>query len=98
MSRRKSKVDQNQAEIVAALRAVGASVECLHSVGGGVPDLLVGSRGVTYLMEVKTATGSLTPDQERWHPAWRGQVAVVRSVAEAYAVIGVEVRCAGGGS
>lgn len=33
----------------------------------------------------------LTKDQRDWHPAWRGQVAVVRTVEEALAVIGAEV-------
>ena len=98
--RRASKTDTNQAEIVEALRAAGASVECLHAVGEGVPDLLIGfGREVWYsegeqneeiniLMEVKSDTGKLTPDQIEWHDAWPGQVAIVRSVEEALRVIG----------
>ena len=43
--RRAARVDRNQAEIVVALRAGGASVQPLHAVGKGVPDLLVGWRG-----------------------------------------------------
>lgn len=38
MPRRKARVDANQSEVVAALRAVGATVQHLHMVGGGCPD------------------------------------------------------------
>lgn len=86
--RRAAKIDANQPEIVAALRAVGCSVQTLAAVGAGVPDLLVGVSGVNLLMEVKTASGKLTKDQVPWHDAWRGQVAIVRSVDEALALVG----------
>jgi hypothetical protein len=81
--RRAAKVDRNQSQIVAALRKIGASVEPIHAVGGGVPDLLVGFRGRTLLMEVKSEDGTLTDDQARWHLSWRGQKAIVRNVDEA---------------
>ena len=83
------RTDENQESIVAALRAVGCSVECLHAVGKGVPDLLVGLRnGVNLLLEVKSATGKLTPEQQEWHAKWRGHVAVVRSIEEALRAVG----------
>lgn len=85
--RRAAKIDANQAEIVAALRAVGCSVQTLAAVGAGVPDLLVGVSGVNLLMEVKTASGKLTKDQIPWHEQWRGQVAIVRTVDEALALV-----------
>jgi hypothetical protein len=94
MSRRAAKVDRNQSEIVAALRDAGASVQPLHTVGQGVPDLLVGHRGVNYLLEVKD--GLLPPSerrlsdaQEKWHPAWRGAASVVTSIDDALRAIGV---------
>jgi hypothetical protein len=86
--RRAAKVDDNQAAIVDLLRAVGATVESLARVGNGVPDLLVGFRGVNWLLEVKAPKGALTDDQAGWHPLWRGQVAIVRSADEALKVIG----------
>ncbi|MFN7002205.1 MAG: hypothetical protein ACK4NW_02100 [Roseinatronobacter sp.] len=92
--RRAAKVDRNQSEIVGALRAVGASVQPLHAVGQGCPDLAVGFRGQCFFLEVKD--GSLPPSarkltsaQEEWHAAWRGHVAVVTSEQEATAAIGV---------
>lgn len=83
------RVDENQPDIVAALRAVGATVQHLHEVGGGCPDILVGYRGANYVIEIKNTRGKLTPREAAWHGAWRGQVAVVRSVDEALSVIGV---------
>lgn len=71
-----------------ALRQVGATVEDLHKVGGGCPDLLVGYRGCNYVIEVKTPTGKLNDDQVDWHADWRGQKATVNCIAQALAVIG----------
>jgi hypothetical protein len=82
------KVDANQAQIVEALRAAGASVTDLSRFGHGVPDLLVGYNRRVYLLEVKSADGKLTPAEERWQNEWRGQSAVVRTVEQALYVIG----------
>src|SRR6185295_20190544 len=60
--RRAAAVDANQPSVVDTLRRAGCVVECLHSVGGGVPDLLVGRRGVVYLLEVKD--GSKPPSKQ----------------------------------
>lgn len=75
--RRASKVDANQPEIVAALRKAGATVQHLHAVGQGCPDILVGWRGLTVLMELKdgskpASARKLTPDQVRWRKEWNG--------------------------
>jgi len=90
--RRAAKVDANQGEIVAALRKIGATVQPLHAVGQGCPDLLVGWRGMTSLLEVKDgakppSARKLTEDQEKWHANWRGQVAVVETVEQAIEAI-----------
>lgn len=86
--RRHAQSDANQQAIVDALRAAGRTVEVISDVGRGVPDLLVGVRGRNYLLEVKRPDVSpshraLTPDEERWHGEWRGQVAVVYTPQEA---------------
>lgn len=80
--RRAARVDRNQKEIVAYLRKRGATVQPLHTVGRGCPDLLVGHGGKNYLLEVKDgekpkSAQKLTPDEDAWHFAWLGQVAVV---------------------
>ena len=78
MARRAARVDANQSTIVDDLRAIGATVQPLHAVGDGCPDLLVGYGGLNYMLEVKDGAKSpsrrkLTPDQEDWHGAWRGR-------------------------
>ena len=89
--RRAARVDENQAAIVSALRAAGASVWVI-----GLPvDLLVGKCGVTALFEVKTLTGkrnpraaSYTPLQEAFMADWRGgPVATVTDVDGALRVL-----------
>ena len=80
---RAAKVDANQSQIVQALRAVGCTVQCLHTVGQGVPDLLVGFSGKNILVKVKDGPKpKLTPDQVVWHSEWKGQVCVVRSAED----------------
>jgi hypothetical protein len=93
--RRAARVDENQENVVKALRAVGATVQTLAAVGKGVPDLLVGYQGQTFLLEVKDgkkppSERRLTEDQLVWHGAWRGgPLAVVDSVDAALRVIRV---------
>jgi Holliday junction resolvase len=100
LHRRAARRDANEAEIVAALRAVGATVQQLS--GEDVPDLLVGFRGVDYLVEVKQAPSKghsaknlhavLSEGQATWHAQWRGRPpVVVRTVGEALAAIGAVV-------
>ena len=52
MSKYARRVDENQGDIVKALRACGATVRVVTQ-GDGIPDLLVGYNGYTILMEVK---------------------------------------------
>lgn len=86
VNRRAAKRDGNERPIIDALRAAGATVEQLSKKG--VPDLLVGFQGQTFLMEVKESKGKLTPDEETWIAGWRGQVYIVRSVEQALEIIG----------
>jgi hypothetical protein len=82
--------DHNQALIVEALRAAGASVTILSSVGGGCPDLLCGFHERNVLIEVKNLDGRgdrLTPAEDAWIRSWRGQVAIVYDPDEALQVL-----------
>lgn len=86
--RRAARVDANQAEIVAALRKLGATVQPLHTIGSGCPDLLVGFQGRNALFEVKDgnkprSARALTGDEMEWIAEWRGSVHVVESVEQA---------------
>ena len=92
--RHAAKVDANHAEVVAALRAVGAQVQSLAGVGAGCPDLLVAFRGLWYVLEVKDGTKplshrKLTPAEAEWVHTF-GDVApvfVVNSVDDALRAI-----------
>lgn len=87
--RRAARADKNQSEIVAAYRRLGASVQHLHTIGQGCPDLLVGiggrsgEGGLNILVEVKHGKGKLTGDEPAWHASWTGQVEIVDFVDKA---------------
>ncbi len=95
MSRYAARVDDNQAEVVAALRKAGATVQSLAEVGRGCPDLLVGFAGKTSLMEIKdgskvASARKLTPAQQVWHGAWTGgTLSVVSDIESALRVLKV---------
>ncbi len=87
--RRAAKVDQNQDAIVSALRAAGASVQSMAQLGKGVPDLLIGHEGETWVMEVKNGpSAKLTEDQVEWLKNWKGAVHIVREPDDALRIIG----------
>jgi hypothetical protein len=96
---RRARVDDNQRQIVAALRKAGASVQHLHAVGQGCPDILVGhvcpetGRRVNTLLELKDGSKppsarGLTDAQLRWHSLWMGQVAIAEDELQALRIIG----------
>lgn len=93
--RRAARTDANQQAVIDVLRQVGATVHSLASMGQGCPDLLVGFRGCTCLMEVKDGSKPpsetrLTPDQVVWHEQWTGgSLSVVYGPEDALKVIGV---------
>ena len=79
--------DANEKPIIAALRAVGATVVQLSSTD--VPDLLVGYRGLNWLLEVKSDGGDLSQGQADWFRDWRGEGGVVRTPEDALRRIGI---------
>ena len=100
--RKHPKLDSNHSVIVNALRQAGCSVQSLASVGGGCPDLLVGTPQrynlntprQNWLLEVKDGSKppsrrAMTPDELAWQSSWRGQVCTVTSVDEALKAVGI---------
>ena len=80
--KRGGKPDANQARIVEALRKIGCSVSITSQVGNGFPDLLVGFRGRTVLLEVKDSekppsARKLTDAEAHFLATWKGGPAVV---------------------
>jgi len=90
--RRAARVDENQGLIVKALRACGATVRIITQ-GDGIPDLLVGYRGHTILMEVKDgnkppSARQLTTAEQIFFDQWNGgKLFIVNSVEEALDVL-----------
>ena len=90
--RRAARRDDGENDIVDALRKAGAVVRVVTQ-GDGLPDLLVGYRGFTILMEVKDGTKPpsarrLTEAEEKFFMEWTGGLlVVVNSVEEALEVL-----------
>ncbi|UEP31593.1 hypothetical protein [Burkholderia sp. B21-007] len=88
MSKWARRADGNQPAIIAALRDIGATVQPLHTVGSGVPDLLVAYGNRTFVMEIKDPSKprsdrQLTPAQVKWHEMWIGEKHVVETPMQA---------------
>ena len=82
-----ARVDKNQKQITKYLRDLGATVQPLHMVGRGVPDLLIGWKGKNILVELKDGSlvpsrRKLTDDEKEWHETWRGQAVIANSFDE----------------
>ncbi len=79
--------DENEPEIIEALRAAGWSVQQINEPG--FPDLVVARGQRVFLMEVigdakaKKYPHGLTPTQVQFHRAWQGMIHLVRSVDDA---------------
>lgn len=91
--RKWNRTDAPHQEIMSALRKCGATVVSLSNVGRGCPDLLVGWRKRTLLIEVKDGTSIpskrlLTEDEIRFQLEWvGGEIHNVGSVEEALRII-----------
>ena len=81
--RHAARTDATQAEVVKALRAIGASVYYVK-----LPlDLLVAHRGRTMLVECKEFGGKLTKAQQEFIATWTGEVHVIQGPLEAVAAV-----------
>jgi hypothetical protein len=71
--------DSNHWSIVHHFLKLGASVTDTASFGGGFPDILVGYRGLTVPVEIKTEKGRLNRRQLTWHNRHQGMTYVIRN-------------------
>ena len=100
MGYRIKRVDENQRAIVERFRALGAEVAILSSLGNGVPDLIVCHPlipGWQCFVEVKDGNKKpsarrLTPDEERFHARWTGNLVIISSTNEAETLILSQMR------
>ena len=88
------RIDSNQPEIVAKLRAVpGVVVFHTHEVGKGFGDIVCGFRGNNYIFEIKDpdkpkSKRKLTPKEKIFHETWPGQVDTIETAEEALLIMG----------
>lgn len=82
------RTDRNHAEIINALRKIpNLSVFSTHEVGKGFPDIVIGYKGVNYLIEIKDgnkppSARKLTDAELQFHSNWRGQIKIVNNLDE----------------
>lgn len=75
--------DGNAKAIIDALRKMGASVAIIDRP----VDALVGYRGLTVPVEIKTARGKLRASQSEFLGRWEGLCEVLRSVDDGIALL-----------
>ena len=82
----KKRVDKNQKEIVDFFRKQNCQVLHLHTLGSGIPDILVNIDGFNVLIEIKShPKAKLTKPQETFHQVWN--VEIVHNKQEALNII-----------
>ena len=69
----KKRVDENQKQIIHTFIALGATVLNLSRVGEGCPDLLIGFKNKSVLVEIKKDSKAMfTEPQVKFMQNWRG--------------------------
>lgn len=63
------------------------SVVSTHTIGKGFPDIIVGYKGLNYMIEIKDGTKQpskrkLTADELVFHMRWKGRIDVCKSFEE----------------
>ena len=82
------RTDANHKEIVDTLRKIPfLSVFSTHTIGKGFPDIVIGYKGINYLVEIKDGAKTksqkkLTEDEIKFHQSWFGQIIVCECVKD----------------
>ena len=86
---KRNRKDNNHQCIVIALKSIGATVLDLSNNGEGTPDICVGYRGTTKLIEIKNKDYSygksgLSEKRQTFADKWRGsKIGIVTNIDEA---------------
>lgn len=88
MNARHGRVDLNQKSIVKELRSRGCSVFVASDVGRNFPDLVIGHKGVNYMVELKSGKYKQSEGQVKFEKEWRGQYNVAYTIEELLEIIG----------
>jgi hypothetical protein len=88
--RLKARIDANQPAVVKAFRDLGYIVAHTHQLGSGFPDIVISKllpskHRFTACIEIKDgrkpkSSQKLTPDEQEWHKAWQGELAIITSI------------------
>ena len=81
--RRAARTDNNQHELVEALKKIGARCYYIKEP----VDLIVGFRGRTLLLEVKGEGKRLTQAQDEFIKTWPGEIHVCHDITEAISAV-----------
>ena len=87
------RTDSNHAEIIKALRKIpNLSVFSTHEVGKGFPDIVIGYKGINYLIEIKDgnkppSARKLTDAEIEFHLNWNGQIDTIKNLDELLQII-----------
>jgi len=85
--------DANQRIIMKNCRQIpGVSIVSIHTLGKGIPDALMGYKGKNFLLEIKDgeltkSRKKLTPDEQKFHKNWKGQVCIIESFDDVLDII-----------
>lgn len=95
--RRARRQDGNHGTLRSRFEAIGGTWEDIVPWRSGLPDAMLGLRGITELVEVKDPNQppnkrKLRPEQERFRREWRGRpVRVVETFEEIAELFGMKV-------
>lgn len=82
------KTDANHKKLIDMLRKIpNISVFSTHTIGKGFPDIVIGYKGLNYLIEIKDgnkppSARKLTEDEVKFHSQWKGQINVVENFGD----------------
>jgi len=76
------RVDNNHTEIINQAKSLGISVQSLHELGKGCPDVLFGYGGINIFAEIKNGNNNLNQQQIDYHQNWKGQICTIRNIDE----------------
>ena len=87
MPRYAARVDQNHSEMKDHFERLGCKVADAARLGGGFPDFVVSLHKQTVLVEIKSKDGKLSPEQERFHREWKGEIYEARTLDDVIAIV-----------
>jgi hypothetical protein len=80
------RTDANHKQMIDGLRKIpGISIFSTHMVGKGFPDIVIGYKGINYLVEIKDGAKTksrkkLTDDEIKFHGSWLGQIMIAENI------------------